>query len=76
MYGCGSRVPPGRSIPDLDYAFADVVGTKYGADLRTMDKPGGSLVVVAVRPVKRSRCDSLVMAVRISAGSVALHYLT
>jgi len=39
-------------IPDADYAFADRVGQKYGADLRHMDRPGESRVVVALRPVK------------------------
>jgi PPOX class probable F420-dependent enzyme len=38
--------------PDDDYAFADKVGAKYGADLRTMDKPGEHRVVVTIRPVR------------------------
>ena len=38
--------------PDPDYTFADKVGRKYGADLRTMDRPGESRVVVSLRPVK------------------------
>jgi PPOX class probable F420-dependent enzyme len=38
--------------PDPDYAFADKVGRKYKADLRTMDRPGESRVVVTLRPVK------------------------
>lgn len=38
--------------PDDDYGFADRVGEKYGADLRTMDGPGESRVVVTVRPVR------------------------
>jgi PPOX class probable F420-dependent enzyme len=38
--------------PDPDYAFADRVGNKYGADLRTMDRPGETRVAVTLRPVK------------------------
>ncbi|KPV48553.1 hypothetical protein SE17_37460, partial [Kouleothrix aurantiaca] len=39
--------------PDSDYAFATRLGAKYGgADLRAMDGPGGSRVVVTLRPVK------------------------
>lgn len=38
--------------PDDDYAFADKVGRKYGADLRTMDQPGQRRVVVSLHPVK------------------------
>lgn len=38
--------------PDDDYAFADKLGRKYGADLRTRDKPGERRVVVTLRPVK------------------------
>jgi PPOX class probable F420-dependent enzyme len=40
--------------PDDAYAFADRVGAKYGADLRNMDQPGQSRVVVTIRP-KRVR---------------------
>ncbi len=36
--------------PDGDYAFADRVGAKYNADLRTRDNPGESRVVVTIRP--------------------------
>ena len=37
--------------PDDDYAFADKVAAKYGvADLRAMDKPGESRVVVTIHP--------------------------
>jgi PPOX class probable F420-dependent enzyme len=37
--------------PDPDYEFADKVGAKYGgADLRTMDQPGESRVVVTIHP--------------------------
>lgn len=38
--------------PDDDYAFADKVGRKYGADLRTMDQPGERRVMVTLQPVK------------------------
>ncbi len=38
--------------PDDDYEFADKVGAKYGADLRNMDKPGETRVVVTMRPAR------------------------
>jgi PPOX class probable F420-dependent enzyme len=38
--------------PDPDYAFADRVAAKYGADLRGMDKPGESRVVVTLNPTR------------------------
>lgn len=38
--------------PDKDYAFADKLGKKYGADLRKIDRPGESRVKVVLRPVK------------------------
>jgi PPOX class probable F420-dependent enzyme len=39
--------------PDPDYVFADRVGAKYGGmDLRRMDQPGESRVVVTVEPVR------------------------
>lgn len=42
-----------RIEPDADYAFADEVGAKYGGtDLRTIDRPGESRVVVTIEPVK------------------------
>ena len=38
---------------DDDYAFADKVGAKYGGvDLRNMDQPGQSRVVVTIDPVR------------------------
>jgi PPOX class probable F420-dependent enzyme len=44
--------------PDPDYAFADRVGRKYGgANLRQMDGPGQSRVVVTLRPVKVNAID-------------------
>ncbi len=42
---------------DPDYVFADLVGPKYGADLRTFDGPGQSRVVVTVRPVRVNAVD-------------------
>ena len=36
--------------PDDDYALADRLGAKYGADLREMDHPGESRVAVAIHP--------------------------
>jgi PPOX class probable F420-dependent enzyme len=39
--------------PDPDYIFADRVGATYGgADVRTMDQPGETRVVVTFVPVK------------------------
>jgi PPOX class probable F420-dependent enzyme len=38
--------------PDDDYSFADKLGAKYGADLRTRDNPGESRVVVTIRPTR------------------------
>ena len=38
---------------DPDYAFADTIGAKYGgANLREMDKPGESRLIVTFEPVK------------------------
>ena len=43
---------------DDDYEFADRVGAKYGgADLRQMDGPGESRVVVTVRPTRVNAID-------------------
>jgi PPOX class probable F420-dependent enzyme len=39
-----------RIEPDDDYAFADRVGAKYGADLREHDGPGDKRVVVTIEP--------------------------
>lgn len=36
--------------PDPDYTFADKVGAKYKSDLRTMDQPGETRVIVTIRP--------------------------
>ncbi len=43
--------------PDPDYVFADKVGSKYGADLRKMDRPGESRVVVTLHPVQVNALD-------------------
>jgi PPOX class probable F420-dependent enzyme len=49
--------------PDDDYAFADRVSAKYGGtDLRAMDGPGQSRVVVTIQP-------SRVIAVDMTGGS-------
>jgi PPOX class probable F420-dependent enzyme len=37
-----------RIEPDDDYQFADLVGAKYGADLREHDGPGERRVVVTI----------------------------
>jgi PPOX class probable F420-dependent enzyme len=41
-----------RIEPDDDYAFAQKVGAKYGADLKEHDGPGEHRVVVTIEPVK------------------------
>lgn len=38
--------------PDPNYAFADQVAAKYGTDLRNMDQPGESRVVVTLKPTR------------------------
>ena len=38
--------------PDVNYAFADRVGSRYGTNLRENDRPGESRVVVSFTPVK------------------------
>jgi PPOX class probable F420-dependent enzyme len=38
--------------PDPDYTFADRVAAKYGTDLRSMDQPGESRVVVTLTPTR------------------------
>jgi PPOX class probable F420-dependent enzyme len=46
------------AAPDPDYAFADRVGKKYGGvDMRQMDRPGESRVVVTLRPNKVNAID-------------------
>jgi PPOX class probable F420-dependent enzyme len=44
-------------VDDADYAFADRVGAKYGADLRQHDRPGEGRVVVTVRPTRVNAVD-------------------
>jgi hypothetical protein len=41
-----------RIEPDDEYVFAQKVGRKYDADLRTYDSPGDTRVVVTIEPVK------------------------
>jgi PPOX class probable F420-dependent enzyme len=43
--------------PDDDYAFADRLGAKYGADLRRNDEPGDRRVVVTIRPSRIRAVD-------------------
>ena len=43
--------------PDDDYSFADKLGAKYGADLRSRDQPGESRVKVTIRPVRINAVD-------------------
>lgn len=44
--------------PDDGYVFADQVGAKYGgADLRQMDGPGETRVVVTIDPVRINAVD-------------------
>jgi PPOX class probable F420-dependent enzyme len=42
---------------DDDYAFADLVGAKYGADLRDFDQPGQSRVKVTIKPVRANAVE-------------------
>jgi PPOX class probable F420-dependent enzyme len=37
---------------DPDYSFADKLGAKYGVDVRALDGPGESRVVVTLRPTR------------------------
>jgi PPOX class probable F420-dependent enzyme len=37
---------------DDDYAFADLLGAKYGSDLREHDRPGQSRVKVTIRAAR------------------------
>lgn len=43
--------------PDENYAFADKFGRKYGADLRQMDRPGETRVVVTLHAVRINAID-------------------
>jgi PPOX class probable F420-dependent enzyme len=42
---------------DDDYAFADLLGAKYNANLRNTDPPGQSRVKVILRPVRVNAVD-------------------
>jgi PPOX class probable F420-dependent enzyme len=46
-----------RIVADDDYAFADKLGDKYGANLREHDRPGEKRVVVTVEPLKVQAVD-------------------
>jgi PPOX class probable F420-dependent enzyme len=43
--------------PDDDYAYADKVGAKYHADLRSRDLPGQKRVRVLIRPTRINAID-------------------
>jgi PPOX class probable F420-dependent enzyme len=43
--------------PDDGYSFAAKVGAKYGADLRQMDGPGESRVIVTIVPTRINAVD-------------------
>jgi PPOX class probable F420-dependent enzyme len=43
--------------PDDDYSFADLVGKKYGANLRDHDRPGDRRVVVRILPQRVNAID-------------------
>ena len=43
--------------PDDDYVFADMVGQKYGVDLRVHDGPSDRRVVVRIRPHRVNAVD-------------------
>jgi PPOX class probable F420-dependent enzyme len=43
--------------PDDDYSFADRLGAKYQADLRSRDHPGESRVKVTIRPTRINAVD-------------------
>ena len=44
--------------PDDDYSFADQLGAKYQADLRSRDHPGESRVKVIIHPTRTKRQTS------------------
>jgi PPOX class probable F420-dependent enzyme len=43
--------------PDGDYEYADKLGAKYGADLRSRDLPGDARVKVLIRPTRINAID-------------------
>lgn len=46
-----------ESRPDPDYTFANKFDKKYGSDLRKMDPPGQSRVLVTLFPVRVNATD-------------------
>jgi PPOX class probable F420-dependent enzyme len=46
-----------RIEEDTDYAFADRVGQKYGADLREHDQPGETRFIVTIEPERVHAVD-------------------
>lgn len=47
-----------KLAPDSDYAFADQLSAKYGGvDLRNMDQPGESRVIVTIEPARVNAVD-------------------
>ncbi|HYK26607.1 MAG TPA: PPOX class F420-dependent oxidoreductase [Streptosporangiaceae bacterium] len=45
--------------PDDDYAFADKLGAKYSANVRALDGPGESRVIVRIRPTRVNAVNML-----------------
>jgi PPOX class probable F420-dependent enzyme len=43
--------------PDDDYSFADKLGAKYQADLRSHDHPGESRVKITIHPTRINAVD-------------------
>jgi len=41
-----------RIVPDDDYEFAQRLGAKYGADVRSFDPPDQTRVAVTIEPVR------------------------
>jgi PPOX class probable F420-dependent enzyme len=39
-------------LADDDYAMADVIGAKYGADFRSFDQPGDGRFIIDITPTK------------------------
>jgi PPOX class probable F420-dependent enzyme len=46
-----------RILPDDDYSFADKVGRKYGADLRTFDGEEQGRVEITIEPTRVNAVD-------------------
>jgi hypothetical protein len=49
--------PHTEITPDDDYSFADQLGAKYQADLRSRDHPGESRVKVTIHPTRINAVD-------------------